>query len=291
MIDYDTLFCFVDDFCQSFCVWWEKRLLEGYRKKKLRNRSTHLTLSEILTIMIAYHESGYRCFKDYYRFVLSHHRLEFPRLVSYERFVVLMKRSLPGVVMLFAVLRGEATDILFADSTPYVVCKAVRRYTHKVFEGLAALSKNSVGGFYGLKLHFVFNATGSIVRLRITPGNVDDRKGLKGILSGLTGKIFGDRGYLGKSFFEDLWKQGLQRVTRLRKNMKNKLMELWERFYWDKRMTIESIFSSLKSCGTFEHSRHRNIGNAFCHIFTALIAYQIRPTKPTFKDNLKKIKI
>jgi Transposase DDE domain len=289
MIDYDTLFCFVDDFCKAFEGWWKDKLLAGVCVKQRRRRSTHLSLSESLTIMIAYHESGYRCFKDYYRFVLVYHRSEFPRLVSYERFVALMKRSLPVVVMLFAALRGEATDILFADSTPYAVCKAVRRYTHKVFEGLAALSKNSVGWFYGLKLHFVFNDKGSIVRLSITPGNVDDRKGLKGILSGLTGKIFGDRGYLGKDFFEDLWKQGIQMVTRLRKNMKNKLMNLWDRFYLDKRMTVESIFSSLKSCGTFEHSRHRNVCNAFCHIFTALIAYQIRPSKPTFKDNLKEI--
>jgi hypothetical protein len=128
MIDYDTLFCFVDDFCKAFEGWWTDKLLEGGCGKQRRHRSTHLSLSEILTIMVAYHDSGYRCFKDYYRFVLVYHRSEFPRLVSYERFVVLMKRSLPVVVMLFAALRGDPTDILFADSTPYAVCKAVRRF-------------------------------------------------------------------------------------------------------------------------------------------------------------------
>ena len=116
------------------------------------------------------------------------------------------------------------------------------------FEGLAALSKNSVGWFYGLKLYFLFNDKGEIVRLSITPGNVDDRKGLKGLLAGLLGKIFGDRGYLGKDFFEKLWQEGIQMINRIRKNMKNKLMPLWNRFYLDQRMTVESIFSSLKSC-------------------------------------------
>lgn len=291
MIDYDVLFCFVDDFSKAFVGWWQKMLLQGDGERKKRNRATRLHLSEIITIMLAYHESGYRCFKDYYGFVMFHHRKEFPNLVSYDRFVALMKRAFGIVMMMFAALRGKPTHIMFADSTPYAVCKVVRRYGHKVFEGLAALSKNSIGWFYGLKLHFLFNDQGKILRLSITPANVDDRKGLKGLLAGLLGKIFGDRGYLGKDFFEELWQEGIQMITRIRKNMKNKLMPLWDRFYLDKRMTVESIFSSIKSCGTFEHSRHRNVVNAFCHIFCALIAYQLRPLKPIFKADFKEINL
>lgn len=275
------------DFSKAFVQWWEASLLKCSNQRKRRSRPTQLHLSEIITIMIAYHESGYRCFKDYYNYVLAYHLKEFPKLVSYDRFVSLMKRTIPIVLMLFAVLRGEATDILFADSTPYAVCRTARRYGHKVFQGLAALSKNSLGWFYGLKLHFVFNDKGEIVRLSITPANVDDRKGLKRLIGGLMGKLFADRGYLGQDFFEELWNQGLQVITRIRKNMKNKLMPLWDRFYLDKRMTVESIFSSIKSCGTFEHSRHRNVINAFCHIFCALISYQLRPIKPTFREELQ----
>lgn len=291
MIDYDVLFCFVDDFSKAFVGWWQKMLLQRDGERKKRNRVTRLHLSEIITIMLAYHESGYRCFKDYYGFVMFHHRKEFPYLVSYDRFVALMKRTFGIVMMMFAALRGKPTHIMFADSTPYAVCKIVRRYGHKVFEGLAALSKNSIGWFYGLKLHFLFNDQGEIVRLSITPANVDDRKGLKGLLAGLLGKIFGDRGYLGKDFFEELWQEGIQMITRIRKNMKNKLMPLWDRFYLDKRMTVESIFSSIKSCGTFEHSRHRNTVNAFCHIFCALISYQLRSIKPLFRDDLRELEM
>jgi hypothetical protein len=66
-------------------------------------------------------------------------------------------------------------------------------------------------------------------------------------LEGLIGKIFADRGYLGKDFFESLWKEGIQIITRIRKNMKNKLMPLWDRFYLDKRMTKNRQgFSLLK---------------------------------------------
>lgn len=288
MIDYTALFCLSDDFLKHFQDWFEKSLLAFGTKK--RNRATKLHVSEIVTILISYAESGFRCFKDYYAYVSFYHRKEFPNLVSYDRFVALIKRSFPIIVMFFATLRGDITDILFADSTPYSVCKTARRFTHKVFKGIAALSKNSVGWFFGLKLHFVFNDKGEIVRVSITPGDMGDRKGLKWLLKGLEGcKIFGDRGYLGQEFFEDLWEEGIQIVTRIRKNMKNKLMSLWDRFYLGKRMTIESIFSSIKSCGTFEHSRHRNVINAFVHILCVLIAYQLRPIKPTFREEMNEI--
>lgn len=287
MIDYTSLFCFADDFLRYFQDWFAKSLLACGPKK--RNRPTRLHISEIVTILIAYAESGFRWFKDYYTYVFLHHRKEFPGLVSYDRFVALIKRSYPVIVMFFAALRGEITEISFADSTPYSVCKTARRFSHKVFKDIAALSKNSVGWFFGLKLHLVFNDKGQIIRLRITPGNVDDRKGFKGLLKGLTGKVFADRGYIGKDFFEDCWREGIHIITRIKSNMKNKLMPLWDKFYLGKRMTVESIFSSIKSCGTFEHSRHRSIINAFVHILCALIAYQLRPIKPTFRAQMQAI--
>lgn len=82
---------------------------------------------------------------DYYDYVLFYHLREFPCLVIYERFVALMKKALPIILMLFAALRGEATDILFVDSTPCEDCRTARRYDHKVFKGFSALSKNSLG--------------------------------------------------------------------------------------------------------------------------------------------------
>ena len=68
----------------------------------------------------------------------------------------------------------------------------------------------------------------------------------------------------------------------IKKNMKNMLMNLLDKEYLKKRHVIETIFSSIKSCGSFEHSRHRNVSNAFCHIFTSLISYQLRPIKSAF---------
>lgn len=80
------LFCDVDDFCKQFLPIWTRQLLSSGQKQRQRVRS--LTLSEIMTILIAFHQSHYRDFKAYYNEqVLKYWRSEFPGLVSYNRFV------------------------------------------------------------------------------------------------------------------------------------------------------------------------------------------------------------
>jgi hypothetical protein len=78
----------VDDFCQAFEVEIGKQPLPG---KSKRGPSSTLSASEIMTLMIDFHQEGYRTFKDYYvKHVCHPLRKEFPGLVSYNRFVELM---------------------------------------------------------------------------------------------------------------------------------------------------------------------------------------------------------
>ena len=58
-----ALFCNIDDFCLAFEPEFNKRLLEDGTKK--RNRKGKLCLSEVMTIIIWFHRSAYRTFKDY----------------------------------------------------------------------------------------------------------------------------------------------------------------------------------------------------------------------------------
>jgi hypothetical protein len=62
---------------------------------KQRRRAGQLCLSEIMTILIHFHQSHYRDFKSYYsEHVQPHLRSAFPGLVSYERFVQLTPGAL-----------------------------------------------------------------------------------------------------------------------------------------------------------------------------------------------------
>ncbi|MBL0941556.1 MAG: IS982 family transposase, partial [Alphaproteobacteria bacterium] len=254
-IDYDTLYCFVDDFSKAFEPWYKKQLIADNRIK--RNRNGQLSLAEILTILITYHQSGMSCFKYFYFHFFKLHQHLFPGLVHYTRFVKLIKRTLPALACLLKSLEGEITEYLFIDSTPMAVCHNLRERKHKTFKGLAAKGKTSTGWFFGMKIHIIFNTKGEIIRLVITPGNVSDKKPVRHMVKGLKAKLIGDKGYLSKRLFQDLFAQGVTLITKIKKNMKNCLMNIRDKLMLMRRSFIETIFSSLKALNTLIHHRHR----------------------------------
>jgi len=191
-----ALFCHVDDFCRQLeTLWAQQQLASGVRH---RQRQGSLCLSEVMTILIHFHQSHYRHFKAYYvEHVGVHLRDAFPHLVSYQRFIDYLPSSLvPLAVYLKVCCLGDCTGISYIDSTPIAVCHNRRIKRNRVFAGSAQRGKTSMGWFCGFKLHFVCNERGEIVDLTLTPGNVDDRNPVLALAKQLFGKLFGDRGYL-----------------------------------------------------------------------------------------------
>jgi hypothetical protein len=152
-----------------------------------------------------------------------------------------------------------------------------------VFKLYAARGKSSTGWFYGFKLHLVINDQGEICSFFLTSGNVDDRNldVIDRLCRELSGKLFGDRGYISQALFEHLYRQGIQLITRLRKNMKNKLMEMRDKILLRKRAVIESVNDFLKNICQVEHSRHRSVHNFLVNLLAALSAYSFLPHKPS----------
>jgi hypothetical protein len=244
-----------------------------------------LSLSEVMTIILLFHLSGYRCFKWYYQgYVCVHMRTYFPSPVSYNRFVELMGCALlPLLLYTWGFRCGSCTGISFIDSSPLKVCHNRRIYSHKVFKMWAARGKSSTGWFYGFKLHLVINDRGEICSFCLTPGNIDDRNIdiIDQLCRELSGKLFGDRGYISQELFEHLYQQGVQLITRLRKNMKNKLMDMRDKILLRKRAVIESVNDFLKNICQVEHSRHRSIHNFLVNVLAALAAYSFLQHKPS----------
>ena len=171
------LFCHVDDFWLVFASAWKQALFHSGQIK--RQRSGQLAESEIMTILIHFHQSHYRDFKAFYvQHVLSHLHSEFPGLVSYNRFVQLMPSVLVPLAAYLQSCRGPGNGLSFVDSPRLVVCHTRRSNHQRVFAGLAERGKDSVDWFYGFKLHLVVNDCGDLLACRLTPGNVDDRRPL-----------------------------------------------------------------------------------------------------------------
>ena len=178
-------------------------------------------------------------------------------------------------------IMDKCDGISFVDSSSLEVCKRYRISIHKVFAGIAARSKTTKGWFYGLKLHLLVNQGGGIIKASFSSGNKDDRAQLKLMIKGLCGKVFGDRVYISQELFRELLEHGIFMVTRVKKNMNNKLISLIDKVLLLKRVLIESFFSKIKLLGKFEHSRHRSVTNAFVHMVAALISYQLSDNKPS----------
>ena len=275
------LFCEVDDFCQDFEFLIKKQQLQGAKK---RGPASRLSVSEIMTIVIYFHQAGYRNFKQYYlNYVCKHLAAEFPELVSYHRFVALMPRILLPMCAYLQSNYGKCTGINFVDSTAIVVCHNRRIRRHKVFKDLAARGKTSMGWFFGFKLHLIVNDEGELLSCFVTPGNIDDRQPLEHLSKGLFGKLFGDKGYLSQALFEQFYQRGLELITPIRKNMKNSLMKLQDKLLLRKRFIIETILDQLKNISQIEHSRHRSPTNFAINLLAALIAYTKQPKKPSLK--------
>lgn len=280
MTDLVTIFCEIDDFCKEF----ESQIKMG--KEKKRNRRMKLNQSEIITISIYYHFSGYHTFKDYYiKHVLQHCKQEFPQLVSYNRFIELRKTIVIPMLIFLCVKRlGLCTGISYVDSFKLEACHIKRSSSHKTLESIARKGKTSTGWFYGMKVHVIINHLGEIVSFYISSGNVADNNEhvLFKITKKIMGKLFGDKGYLINSErFEQLYKKGIQLITKIRGNMKNKLMDLTDKLLLKKRGIVESVGDILKEHLLMEHSRHRSVWSFFLHIFSSLTAYQMREKKPT----------
>lgn len=275
------LFCDVDDFCQLFDIWAKRQQLPVGKR---RGPTPALSASEVMTILIHFHQQGYRDFKSYYqKHVCKHLFTEFPNLVSYSRIVELMPSVLLPLCAYLQSRFGSCSGVGFVDSTPIAVCHNRRITRHKVFEGLAARGKTTMGWFYGFKLHLIVNEYGELLAVHLTPGNVDDRKPLPDMTKHLFGKLFGDKGYISQALFEQLFQRGLELVTSLRKNMKGQLMLLSDRLLLRKRFIIETINDQLKNISQIEHTRHRKPANFAVSLLAGLIAYTHQPKKPSIR--------
>jgi hypothetical protein len=276
------LFCCLDDFAKVYEAWERSRVIGTPGS---RRRPGKLSLSEMLFIAVLYHIEKFKDFKHFYLYGILHkHRDKFGDLPCYARFVQLMPRLIVPLAIFLQSLSGERTGIYFADSTKLAVCHNKRINRNRVFAGLAKRGKTSMGWFYGFKLHMVINHKGEIVAVKITAGNVDDAKIIERLTEGLTGKCYADRGYIGRKLFERLFRKGLQLIVSIRKNMKNKLLPLLDKFLLRKRFLIETLFGVLKNSLNLEHSRHRSPLNFLVNTLACLVAYCFKNNKPALKS-------
>ena len=253
------VFCEVDDFCQAFLPQWEASLL-GTGGPAPRGPQPGLSTSEIITLLLVLHSSGFKHLKSFYHgFAEPLLRGYFPGMPCYEHFVALQKSAFVPLVFFLVSHLGTRTGLYYIDSTALPVCDNHRISRHKVFADLAQRGKTSMGWFFGFKLHLVFNNRNEIVALKLTPGNVHDTTPVPALTRDLIGKLFGDKGYIGQKLAEDLLRRGLTLFTRVRRNMKSLPLSLQDKALLNARNMAETIIGHIKEFSSLNLSKHRSV--------------------------------
>ena len=208
----------------------------------------------------------------------------FPDLVSYERFNARQERILiPLMLYLKYSGLGKTNGINYIDSTLLRVCHIKREKQNKVFKGIATKGKSTMGWFFGFKLHLIINDKGELLAFHLTKGNIDDRnlEVMTAMTKDVFGKLFGDKGYISKALKQLLFDDGIQLITKVRKNMKTQNLSDIDAILLRKRALVESVNDELKNICKIEHSRHRSIKGFLVNLIAGLAAYCFFPKKPS----------
>lgn len=286
-MDLTRLFCEVDDFIKNNADLYQESIDSEPDKRSYKARDTKLSDSEVMTLCIAFHQSCFRNIKSFYlKYVTNKMKQQFPQLVSYNRFVELQKKVLRLLAAFLKRRLGEVTGISYIDSTPLRVCKTKRISKNKVFKDIGKIGKSSMGWFFGFKLHLIVSEVGELLSVSLTPGNIDDRHPVMDMTNNIFGKLFGDKGYVSQKLMDDLRKKSIHLITHVKKNMKNKLLDIMDKILLRKRSIIETINDQIKNISQIEHSRHRSPWNFLNNVLSALIAYTFQEKKPriNFQD-------
>jgi len=285
-MDIVRLFYDCDEFCREVLPLLPAHRREGGQEH--RRREPTLRVSEVRTILLLFQTSGFRTLKTFsLQSVCLHLTRACPHRVSSSRFVEWEAEALLPLAAFLTTGLGRCTGLSFSDSTPLKVCHNLRIKSHRVFKDIAQRGVSSTGWFYGCKVPLVINDCGELLAVKFTPGNVDDRKPVPTLARRLFGKLGGDRGYLSRALFAQLWEHGVQLITKLKKKMHPRVLPLLDKILLRKRPLSETVNDQLKNICQLEHTRHRSLTNGVVTVLTALIAYPYQEKKPAlhFTDN------
>ncbi len=289
------IFCLVDDFCLQIddFISQDRFSMDFIELESVDYSKFSMCPSEIITLLICYQHSGFRSLKTFYLdFAIPYLSSYFPGLPSCSRFVELQAMCLfHNFLFTKFCCPGKCDGISFIDSFKLAICHNKRIHQNKVFAHTAQRGHTSMGFFFGFKGHIVVNSNCEIIDFQLTKGNVadNDENLLHSLCRNVYGKVYGDKGYiLNPEKFESLLNKGIQIVSKIRNNMKNRLMDLNDKFMLKRRSIVETVIDQLKNICHIEHTRHRSPINFFNNFLSVIAAYCFKSEKPKLRTQKTK---
>jgi IS5 family transposase len=246
-----------------------------------RGGTPTLSAAEVLTILVWGAWRGLTDKAKVYFHVQAYHRLEFPTLGAYSKFVEATNRYSVELRALLALRLHRnrqaqgAYPIVLQDSTTIAVCHVARVRQHRTFRDWARKSKNGMGWWYGFKLHVQCDEAGRLCGFDLTTATVDDRKLLDPLTRWMKdGIVVGDGGYLSQAKAKELAQRGVYLLTTTRKNMRH-LASQFQRACLQLRHRVEELFEFMKCAFGAVRTTHRAAHALPIHLLCCLWAYSL----------------
>lgn len=259
------------------------------------NNSPKFTDQEIITIYLyCVHTEKRFTVKQMYEFIQNHYAGWFPKMPSYVAFSTRLNRlndvfrSLLDSMLEEFAPTGISTNTSLLDSMPIITCSGKRQ--GKVAKDITDKSFCSTKNlyYYGVKLHALgFSSFGHLPHpesIIISKASENDLSIFKTYWSGIGNRTFyGDKIYINKEFFEQLYKdKNSEMLTPIKavkdqpvlvKQIDKAFNDLYSRAVSAVRQPIESLFNWIIAKTDIQRaSKVRSTKGLKVHIFGKLVA-------------------
>lgn len=219
----------------------------GWRQS--HNAQPDFTDAEVITIGLIQGSLGVATLKQTYELIAANHRDCFPRLCSYPRWIARLHALQPlcGRLVVAALAKHRMpARVYLMDTKPIPVCKPIRHGRVRLLRDEGAyFGKNSVGWYFGFKIHVLMHKDGGIFSVLLTSANRSDKEVEINLLlaSAVEGGLaLADRGYHNRELRQELKERlGLGLLTPADVPPAHRL------FLSQERERIETVFSQLWS--------------------------------------------
>ena len=129
------------------------------------------------------------------------------------------------------------------------MCRLHKSKSAKVCQDFAGYGKNSMGWYYGMRMHLITDIDGVILQYGVTKTKCGEREWLlnqaQTTFKNYSILFIGDKGYQGVDFQSNIRQTGNYLLTRIKQSKKNKLpLANWQ--MWLFQIRIETCFGKLK---------------------------------------------
>ena len=147
----------------------------------------------------------------------------FPGAPCYERFIALTSRVWTLLVFFLASRMGRKTDIYYIDSTPLPVCHKDVSPNTRFSLAWRQEERPAWAGFSASNCISCSTIEREIVACQLTPGNAADTTPVPGLTKDLSGKLFGDKGYIGQKLAQELLHRGCHSCPRDARSLQHEI--------------------------------------------------------------------